>query len=104
MKAAGAKLLISGAAWMRGPHGPNGEWERITRETGLPLFVCNRTGEDLTLDFSNGESVVAHQGIRHVSMESPGSAVFLLDWNIAQEKLESDQPQRFDIEMGVAAR
>ena len=44
LKAQGAQMLVSAAAWGPGLHGPNGEWERCSRETGLPLLVCNRTG------------------------------------------------------------
>jgi hypothetical protein len=40
----GASVLASPAVWTSGPHGPNGEWERSTVDTGLPLFVCNRSG------------------------------------------------------------
>jgi hypothetical protein len=40
------QLLVSAAAWAPGHHGPNGEWERCTHDTGLPLIVCNRTGPD----------------------------------------------------------
>ncbi len=97
MKAAGAKLLLSAAAWAPGLHGPNGEWEQIARETGLPLFVCNRTGSDVTLDFTNGESVVVYRGSRLLSMKSVQSAGFVLDWNIEEERLETNQPHSFQI-------
>lgn len=39
LKAQGAKVLVSSAAWAPGLHGPNGEWERCTKDTGLPLLV-----------------------------------------------------------------
>jgi hypothetical protein len=42
LQAQGAQLLVSAAAWAPGHHGPNGEWERCTHDTGLPLIVCNR--------------------------------------------------------------
>src|SRR5262245_20357396 len=70
LKTDGARLLISSAAWAPGLHGPNGEWERITELTALPLFVCNRTGEDKIMSFAKAESVVAQQGRRLVSMTS----------------------------------
>ena len=47
--------------------GQNGEWERCTKDTGLPLFVCNRTGPDHTLDFTTAETVVAQNGRRLLS-------------------------------------
>ncbi|HSF08199.1 MAG TPA: carbon-nitrogen hydrolase family protein, partial [Nitrospirales bacterium] len=37
----GARVLVSSAAWAPGFHGPNGEWERCTLDTGLLLLVCN---------------------------------------------------------------
>jgi predicted amidohydrolase len=97
MKVSGANLLLSAAAWAPGLHGPNGEWEQITQETGLPLFVCNRTGEDDVLSFVNAESIVAHRGSRLLSMKSIQSAVFVLDWNVENERLETKKPSRFDI-------
>ncbi len=39
-------LLVSSAAWAPGQHGPNGEGERASLETGRPVLVCNRTGVD----------------------------------------------------------
>ncbi len=56
LQAQGAQLLVSSAAWAPGLHGPNGEWERCTSDTGLPLIVCNRTGPDRTLDFTQGRN------------------------------------------------
>jgi len=97
MKSAGARILLSAAAWAPGLHGPNGEWENITQETGLPLFVCNRTGADAALDFANGESAIVHRGSRLLSMKSPKSVVFVVDWSVEEEKLETSQPCSFDI-------
>jgi 5-aminopentanamidase len=75
LHAHGAQLLVSSAAWPPGCHGPQGEWERATSDTGLPLFVCNRTGMDVVLDFSCGESVLAHSGSRLTSAASETSVV-----------------------------
>ena len=83
----GAQLLVSAAAWAPGHHGPNGEWERCTRDTGLPLIVCNRTGPDRTLDFRQAESVVAKDGRRLLSLSSARSAVFTIDWDLETQTL-----------------
>jgi predicted amidohydrolase len=99
MKMSGATILLSAAAWAPGPHGPNGEWEQITRQVGLPLFVCNRTGNDV-LSFVNAESVIDYRGSRLMSMTSAQSTVFVVDWNVEQESLETDQPLTFDIPSG----
>lgn len=64
LQAQGAQLLVSSAASAPGLHGPNGEWERCTRDTGLSLLVCNRTGPDLTLNFTEAQSVIVKDGQR----------------------------------------
>lgn len=72
-------LLVSSAAWAPGEHGPNGEWERASLETGRPVLVCNRTGLD-ALDFRESRSVAAVGGTITSSHRSPDSAIVLLDW------------------------
>ena len=82
LQAQGAQLLISSAAWAPGLHGPNGEWERCSRDTGLPLLVCNRTGPDRTLDFTKAETVVVKDGRRLLSLSSERSTVFAIEWDL----------------------
>lgn len=94
LKAQRAKVLASSAAWAPGLHGPNGEWERCTKDTGLPLFVCNRTGQDRTLDFRRAESVVAQGGKRLLSLSCEQSAVFLIDWNLTTGTLAGPNARR----------
>ncbi len=91
LKARGARLLISSAAWAPGLHGPSGEWERCTRDTGLPLIVCNRTGPDRTLDFTEAESVVVKDGRRVLSLSSTRSAIFVLDWDVQAETVATPE-------------
>lgn len=93
----GAGLLVSSAAWAPGFHGPNGEWERCTSDTGLPLFVCNRTGPDVTLDFTQAESVVAKDGRRLLSMSAPGSTVFLIEWDLHRQDLATSAYEQIDL-------
>jgi N-carbamoylputrescine amidase len=83
MKFEGARMFISPASWGSGLHGPNGEWEQRTHETGLPLIVCNRTGAEKTLDFWNAPSLVAKNGDRLLSHTSDRSAVLTFDWDFA---------------------
>lgn len=83
----GAQLLVSSAAWAPGQHGPNGEWERCTSDTGLPLIVCNRTGPDKTLDFRQAKSVVVKDGRRLLSLSSARSAVFAIEWDLEKQTL-----------------
>jgi predicted amidohydrolase len=96
LKANGARALVSSASWAPGLHGPSGEWERITELTGLPLFVCNRTGDDKIMSFAKAESVVAHHGRRLLSLTSTQSAVFLIEWSPQADNLRG-QPIRLDI-------
>lgn len=81
LKSQGANILLSPASWGPGIHGPNGEWEERTRETGLPLIVCNRTGTERTLEFSKAPSLVVKNGTRRLSHTSDRSAVLTFDWN-----------------------
>lgn len=93
LKAQGAELLVSAAAWAPGLHGPNGEWERCTGDTGLPLLVCNRTGPDKTLDFTGAETVVAKDGKRLLSLSSARSVLFTIDWDVQGRTLASHRYQ-----------
>lgn len=93
----GARLLVSAAAWAPGFHGPNGEWERCTSDTGLPLFVCNRTGPDLTMDFTKAESVVAKDGVRRLSMSAARSTIFLIEWDLLRQDLAAPSYQRIEL-------
>jgi N-carbamoylputrescine amidase len=81
LKLQGAEVLVSGASWGLGPYEPNGEWEQCSLETGLPLFVCNRTGVDTSLDFSGAETVIVQGGRRLLSFHSCESAVLLVEWD-----------------------
>jgi predicted amidohydrolase len=94
LRAQGAQLLVSSAAWAPGLHGPNGEWERCTLDTGLPLLVCNRTGPDRTLNFTDAESVVAKDGQRLLSLRSERSAIFTVDWDLQTQNLATTNYQR----------
>lgn len=83
LKFEGAEMLVSPASWGPGIHGPNGEWEQRSHETGLPVIVCNRTGAEQTLDFWKAPSVVAKNGDRLLSHTSDRSAVLTFDWDFS---------------------
>ncbi len=97
LRTQGARILVSSAAWAPGLHGPNGEWERCSRDTGLPLFVCNRTGPDTTLNFTNAESVVVKDGRRLLSLSSGRSTVFVIDWNLTAQDMAAPSYRRIDV-------
>lgn len=91
LRAQGARLLVSSAAWAPGLHGPNGEWERCTRDTGLSLLVCNRTGPDRVLNFTDAESVIVKDGRRLLSFRSERSAIVTIEWNLQTQTLVTPQ-------------
>lgn len=92
-----ALMLVSSSAWAPGLHGPSGEWEQCTRETRLPLLVCNRTGPDRTLDFTVAESVVVKDGQRLLSFRSERSTIFAIDWDLQTRNLATREHQRVDL-------
>lgn len=97
LAAQGARLLVSPAAWAPGFHGPNGEWEQCTLDTGLPLLVCNRTGPDRTMSFVEGVSAVVQDGRRLLSLRSERSAVFTIDWDPTAQRLATPTYERVDL-------
>jgi 5-aminopentanamidase len=90
-------LLVSSAAWAPGFHGPNGEWEQYTRDTGLALLVCNGTGPDRTLSFTDAESMIVTDGQRLLSFQAERSAVVSIDWHLETYNLVTQQYQRKDL-------
>ncbi|MEM8711659.1 MAG: carbon-nitrogen hydrolase family protein [Planctomycetota bacterium] len=79
----GAQLLVSSANWAPGLYGPDGEWERCSNVTSLPIVVCNRTGIGRTLDFSAAESVIICRGHRRLTLSSREPVIFLIHWDLA---------------------
>ncbi len=76
----GAQMLVSPAAWGPGQCAPDGEWERRSGDTGLPIMVCNRTGvEPDELDYRRAESVVAKDGERLLQGISDRSVILTFD-------------------------
>jgi 5-aminopentanamidase len=79
LRAAGAQLLVSSAAWWPGEWGPNGEWEARTVDTGLPLIVCNRSGRDSESHMSDAESVIVDRGVKLLTLRSADSTLFVVE-------------------------
>ncbi len=81
LAAAGAEILLSPAAWPPEPHGPGECWARRSAETGLPLLVCNRTGQERDgLDFGDGESAVFVGGERRFGHVGPETGIVYVEW------------------------
>lgn len=85
----GADLIISSANWPPGQYGPKDVWELRSKETGLPLFINNRTGIEGTFDMRKAQSVVAFNGQRLLQHASEDSSLVLVEWNIQQQQLVS---------------
>jgi N-carbamoylputrescine amidase len=81
LAAKGAELLISGANWGETPCPPESCWEKRSMETGVPVWVCNRTGVEHELNFEDAASVVTVGGDRLLSHSGPGSVILLFDWD-----------------------
>ena len=91
LKTQGAQILVSPSSWGPGGCGPDGEWERRTEETGLPILVCNRTGKESDdLDMLEADSVVAKNGVRVLSGSFKTSTVLTFDLNLSTMTPESD--------------
>ena len=95
MKAKGVQFLVSSVAWGPGGCGPDGEWEARTRDTGLPMIVCNRSGvEEGELDYRRAESVVAQHGRRLLEATSDRSVILTFDWDMETMTLLSEEFER----------
>ena len=77
----GAQVFFSLAAWAPGEHAPNGEWEQRSQETGLPMLVCNRTGQGATLNFEGSFSAVIFGGHRMVEYAEIQPALLTIDFD-----------------------
>jgi 5-aminopentanamidase len=81
----GAQVFISLAAWAPGEHAPSGEWEQRSQETGLPVLVCNRTGQGATLNFEGSSSVVVAGGRRVAEYAGKSPTILTMDFDTGWE-------------------
>jgi len=93
----GVQVLVAPSAWGPGLYGPEGEWEQRSRETGLPVFVCNRTGEDKTVKFWEAESLVIHRGKRLLTHRTQRSEALVFEWDFTAQRLISEFFEIFEI-------
>ena len=80
LKEQGAELLLSSANWPPGEYGPGSSWLDRSVETGLPVFINNRTGAEGDFDMSKGESAVVIGGEKQIRFSGPLPVVVLFDW------------------------
>ena len=74
-----AQLLVVSVAWGH-KYPPMDHWKRLSSETGLPVWVCNRTGMERGIDWSQAESVVIVRG-EPVFKYSGHAAILLFEWD-----------------------
>ena len=94
LKEQGADIILSSANWAPGEYGPGDTWEKRSKETGLPVFVNNRTGIERQFDLRESVSVVSYQGERLLSHQSSTSELILIDWNTQNNTLLSYRTQK----------
>lgn len=91
----GSDIIVAPSSWGPGLHGPEGEWEQRSIDTGLPIIVCNRTGEDESVSFWNAESLVIKNGKRILTHKSKQSAILTFEFDLERMELHSTE---FEIE------
>ena len=87
LQSQGAELILSSASWAPGEYGPENTWEKRSRETGLPVFVNNRTGIERQFDLTDSVSAVSYHGERLLSHQSPESQLVIVNWNVQKNVL-----------------
>lgn len=90
LKQKGAQILVSPMAW-GDKYGPGDRWERRTAETRIPIWVCNRTGQERQVDWTRAESVVAKDGQRLLQIAVDRSAILFFDWDMKTMSLISSK-------------
>lgn len=80
----GAEIIVVPAAWPPGGCGgpPENAWKKASAVSGRPLWVCNQTGKQERLDFSQAQSAVIAGGEMQLAY-SGEPAVLLFDWDFA---------------------
>ena len=82
----GAEVIVVPAAWPPGGCGgpPENAWKKASAVSGRPLWVCNQTGKQERLDFSQALSTVIVGG--EIRLEYSGKpAVLLFDWDFKEQ-------------------
>lgn len=86
-----ARIIVVPAAWPPGGCGgpPVNAWERCSRESGLPVWICNQTGNREVMDMSKAQSAVVVGGKLMLAYSGLKQAVLLFDWDEAGQTLLS---------------
>lgn len=87
----GAQIIIVPAAWAPGVCGPGDCWERCSSSSGLPVWVCNQTGNGERVDFSKAQSTVVAGGKIRLYYSGLQQAILLFDWDDSRRCLLSSE-------------
>lgn len=84
LKRQGAQILLDIAAWPVSKEcgDPLPAWQRCSKETGLPMILCNQTGKTPWLDLSKGQSVYIEKGNAELTYNGE-EALLLFEWDAA---------------------
>jgi N-carbamoylputrescine amidase len=82
MKEKGARLLVDIAAWppTETCGDPLPAWKKCSAITGLPMWVCNQTGNIEWMDMTVGLSAVVENGSLQLSYKGD-EAILFFDWS-----------------------
>ncbi len=88
----GAQILVDIAGWPISKEcgDPLPSWIRCSKETGLPMTLCNQTGKTEWLDFTVGQSVYIEEGQAKLTYTG-NDALLLFEWDEGKKKTVSDQ-------------
>lgn len=88
----GAELIVSIAAWPDGDHGgpPQEAWKRCSRcAGGLPLLLCNQTGNS-GMDCTAAESAIVQDG-QIICTYSGDEAILFIEYDEKDKKILSKE-------------
>ena len=87
----GAAVIIVPAAWPPNSCGgpPENAWKKASAASGRALWVCNQTGKQPRLDFSEAQSTVITGGEMQM-VYSGKPAVLLFEWDFARQCAASE--------------
>lgn len=100
LKNKGAELIISAANWAPGEYGPRDSWRDRSAETGLPIFINNRTGLEIRpevngkasqFDLRQAISAIAYDGQHIIEHQHASNSIVLIDWDFKHQHLISQR-------------
>lgn len=91
MKEKQAQMIVVPAAWPPGGCGgpPENAWKRCSKASGLPVVVCNQTGNQERMDMSQAQSAVLVHGEVQFTYQGLQQAALLFDWDTEKQQLLS---------------